>query len=193
MGPQGARIDSYKDQVFVAIRNNFDIRNNSWLYGIVEKVSECFSNFMRLFVSVRATFQYYIGLKQAIGYKQNAEAGHLKRFDQFMLEKYPEATTLTKEIVIEWCRKKTYEAQANQCMRASFIRQFGKYLDSIGVAAYIIPKGYYPVAKQYMPYIYTVEEMTKFFAETDKCKYCYECPHRHHIMPVIFRMIYMGG
>ena len=109
------------------------------------------------------------------------------------MEKYPNATALTKEIVLDWCSKKTYEAQANQCSRASIIRQFGKYLDSIGVKAYILPKGYYPIEKQYIPYIYTIDELTRFFAETDKCHYCYECPYRHLIMPVIFRMIYMCG
>ena len=135
----------------------------------------------------------YVELKQAIGYKFNTEAHHLKRFDKFILERYPEAVLLTKEIVLEWCRKKTYEAQENQCARASLIRQFGKYLDSIGVKAYILPKGYYPTAQQYTPYIYTTEELRKFFAQTDQCQYCSECPNRHLIMPVIFRMIYMCG
>lgn len=137
--------------------------------------------------------QNHTELKKAVGYKYNTESGHLKRFDKFTLEKHPEAAVLTKEIVLDWCSKKTYEAQANQCSRASIIRQFGKYLDSIGVKAYIIPKGYYPVEKQYVPHIYTVDELLKFFAETDKCRYCYECPYRHLIMPVIFRMIYMCG
>ena len=137
--------------------------------------------------------QSYITLKRSVGYKYDAEAGHLKRFDEFTLEKYSNATVLTKDIVLDWCSKKTYEAQANQCSRASMIRQFGKYLDSIGLKAYIIPKGYYPAEEQYMPYIYTVDELTRFFAETDKCQYCLECPYRHQIMPVIFRMIYMCG
>jgi integrase/recombinase XerD len=137
--------------------------------------------------------QNYVALKQAIGYKYDTEIDHFKRFDRFTLEKYPEATALTKEIVIDWCNKKTYETQANQCSRASVIRQFGKYLDSIGFTAYIIPKGYYPTEEQYVPYIYTIDELTRFFAETNKCRYCYECPHRHLIMPLIFRMIYMCG
>jgi len=143
--------------------------------------------------SLKEHIQNYIDLKQAVGLKYDTEAGDLKRFDKFIVAKYPGTATLTKEIVIDWCRKRTYEAQKNQCLRASIMRQFGKYLDSIGVTAYIIPKSYYPAAKQYMPYIYTVEELTKFFAETDKCKYCCEYPHRHYIMPVIFRMIYMCG
>ena len=137
--------------------------------------------------------QNYIELKQAVGYKYQTEAEHLRRFDKFTLAKYPNTTFLTKDTVLDWCSKKSYEAQANQCSRASIIRQFGQYLDSIGVKAYIIPKGYYPSEEKYMPYIYTLDELSKFFAETDKCQYSSECPYRHLIMPVIFRMIYMCG
>lgn len=135
----------------------------------------------------------HVELKQAVGYKYDTEAGHLKRFDRFTLKNYHMATALTKEIVLNWCNKKSYEAQANQCSRASIIRQFAKYLDSIGVEAYIIPKGYYPTEKQYIPHIYTNDELTRFFAETDKCYYSYEFPYRHLIMPVFFRMIYICG
>jgi len=135
----------------------------------------------------------HVELKRAVGCKYNTAASHLKRFDRFTLKKYPYATFLTKEIVLDWCTKKTYEAQANQCSRASIIRQFGNFLDSIGVEAYIIPKGYYPTGEQYIPYIYTDDELTRFFAEADKCRYCNECPCRHLIMPVFFRMLYMCG
>lgn len=140
-----------------------------------------------------AHLQNHVDLKKAVGYKYETNARHLKRFDQFTLEKYPHATDLTKEIVLNWCNKKTYEAQANQCSRASYMRQFAKYMDSVGSNAYIIPKGYFPKEQQYTPYIYTNDELTKFFTETEKCKYCYECPYRHLIMPVFFRMIYMCG
>lgn len=141
----------------------------------------------------RKHLQHFVELKKAIGYKYDTEIGHLKRFDRFTLEKYRTATALTKKIVLDWCSKKTYETRTNQCSRASIIRQFGKYLESIGTKAYIIPKGYYPKEEKYMPYIYTVDELARFFAETDKCQYCYECPHRHLIMPLLFRMIYTCG
>ena len=137
--------------------------------------------------------QNYVDLKRAVGYKYDTEVGHLKRFDRFTLERYPESAALTKDIIIDWCCKKTYETQATQCSRASIVREFGKYLDSIGVRTYILPRGYYPAPSQYMPYIYTITELAKFFAETDKCRYSCECPYRHLIMPVIFRMIYMCG
>ena len=64
--------------------------------------------------------QNYVKLKQAVGYKYDTEAEHLKCFDQFTLKRHPEATDLTKEIVLDWCSKRTYETQANQCARVHY-------------------------------------------------------------------------
>lgn len=135
----------------------------------------------------------FVELKQAVGYKYLAESAHLKRFDTFLYEKYPQIKALTKSIILDWCQRRSYEAQANQCTRASILRQFCIYLDSVGVMAYIMPNGYYPVEPQYIPHIYTPDELKRFFDQTDRCHFCVECPTRHLIMPVFFRMIYMCG
>lgn len=139
--------------------------------------------------------QNYVDLKRAIGCKFDTEASYLKRFDRFILEKYPGTTVLTKEIVLDWCSKQTYEVQATQYRRAALIRKFGIYLDSLGVKAYILPKAYYSTPKQYTPYIYTKAELAKFFAaiDQDKSRCSYAGPYRSQIMPVIFRMFYMCG
>ena len=49
------------------------------------------------------SIQNHVELKRAIGYKYDMEARHLKRFDTFTLVKYPHATNLTKNIVLDWC------------------------------------------------------------------------------------------
>ena len=135
----------------------------------------------------------HVKLKQSVGYKYITEAMNLKRFDEFTVKKYNSAITLTKEIVLDWCSKKPYEAQANQCSRASIIRQFSRYLDNIGVEAYIIPRNCFSKPRQYMPHIYTDEELRLFFSETDKCHYSSLFPYRHLIMPIFFRMVYSCG
>lgn len=137
--------------------------------------------------------QEFIELKQAVGYKYLTEAGHLKRFDTFTVENYHSVDALSKEIVLDWCSKKSYEKQGNLCSRVSVIRQFSMYLDNIGVHAYIIPKNYFKSGETYVPHIYSGDELKQFFQETDKCHYCYECPYRHLIMPILFRMIYTCG
>lgn len=135
----------------------------------------------------------HIQLKQAVGYKYETEAKHLVRFSTFTAEKYPEASILSKEIVLEWCSKRNYEAQANQCARSSILRQLAMYMERIGIGAYSIPKGYYSAAQQYVPHIYTKNELQRFFHQTDQCYLVSECPYRHFIMPVFFRMVYACG
>lgn len=137
--------------------------------------------------------QNFVEVKQALGYKYFTETSHLKRFDRFTVEKYNSASSLTKEIVMEWCTRKTYEKQENLCARASVIRQFAIYLDNLGMGAYVIPKNHFKSGGKYVPYIYTDTELQKFFLETDKCHYCSQSPYRHLIMPILFRMIYSCG
>lgn len=135
----------------------------------------------------------FIELKQAIGYKYFSEAGHLKRFDTFTLDKYPSSKVLTKQIVMDWCTKKSYEKQENLCSRASIMRQFAMYIDNLEDNAYIIPKNCFRSGERYIPHIYTDNELKEFFKETDKCTYCSKFPYRHIIMPILFRLIYSCG
>ena len=137
--------------------------------------------------------QDFISLKRALGYKYNTEPGVLKRFDTFLTKHYSSLSSLTKEAVTQWCAKTPYEATANQGSRTSVIRQFAKYLDSIGMDAFILPHNYYPYTKKYVPHIYTEEELCRFFAETDKCHYRPICPYRHLIMPIFFRLLLACG
>jgi len=137
--------------------------------------------------------QNFVQVKQALGYKYLTEAEGLKRFDRFTVEKFNSANTMTKEIVMAWCTKMPYEKQSNLCSRASLIRQFAIYLNNLGINAYIIPKNCFKSGEKYVPYIYSDTELQKFFLETDKCHYDSQCPYRHLIMPVLFRMVYSCG
>ena len=141
----------------------------------------------------KTEMQDFVELKQALGYKYLTEASHLWRFDRFIVEKHNSANSLTKEIVMDWCNKRPYEKQENLCARASAIRQFGIYLDNLGMDAYVIPKNYFKSGEKYVPYIYSDIELHRFFLETDKCHYCSQCPYRHLIMPILFRLIYSCG
>jgi integrase len=137
--------------------------------------------------------QDFIALKRAIGCKYLTEAGILKRFDVFLVQNYPFITELTREVVTGWCAKTLHETANNQCSRSSVIRQFAKYLCTLDKKAWILPNHYYPAGQKYVPHIYTPDELRRFFAETDKCRYCYERPHRHLIMPVFFRLLLSCG
>ena len=135
----------------------------------------------------------FILLKRSVGNKYESEVGVLKRFDQYLTQNYPAITGLPKESVTGWCAKQPHEKPANQCSRASVIRQFAKYLDSTGQTAYILPENSYPSGSQYVPHIYTHNDLVRFFAETDTCHFCSACPCRHLVMPVFFRLLFECG
>lgn len=135
----------------------------------------------------------FILLKRSVGNKYEAEVGILKRFDRYLAHNHPAITRLSKESVIGWCTKQPHEKPANQCSRASVIRQFAKYLDSTGRTAYILPENVYPSGSQYVPHIYTHNELARFFVQTDLCHFCSQCPWRHLVMPVFFRLLFECG
>jgi integrase len=135
----------------------------------------------------------FISLKRSIGYKYDVEIGILKRFDIYLLEKYPKDNILSKEAIKGWCSKTIHETATNHCSRASVIRQFSKYLDTIGIQAWLLPNNYYPSGKQYVPYIYKPCELKRLFEETDKCHFCSEVPYRHLVMPEFFRLLFSCG
>ena len=111
----------------------------------------------------RKEMENFISLKRSVGYKYNTEPGILKRFDSYLAAKYPDVAALSREAVTGWCARTMHESAANHCSRASVVRQFSKYLDSIGISAWILPKNYYPAGQQYVPHIYTPEELRRFF------------------------------
>jgi integrase len=135
----------------------------------------------------------FIRLKRSVGNKYEAEVGVLKRFDRYLTRYSPAITGLPKESVTNWCTKQPHEKPANRSSRASVIRQFAKYLDSIGQTAYVLPENSYPSGCQYVPHIYTHNELVRFFAQTDKCHFCSQCPSRHLVMPIFFRLLFECG
>ena len=82
-----------------------------------------------------------IELKRALGFSYESEAGSLRRIDTFLCENHLSEKCITKELCELWCRKRTYETVTNQASRISIMRVFCRYLNDIGIPAYVPPKG----------------------------------------------------
>lgn len=81
-----------------------------------------------------------IALKRALGFSYESEAGSLRRIDTFLCENNLSEKRISKELCDLWCRKRTYETVTNQASRISVMRVFCKYLNDIGIPAYIPPR-----------------------------------------------------
>lgn len=74
------------------------------------------------------------------------------------------------------------------------MRVFCRYLNDIGIPAYIPPKGITKKRTRYDAHIYTDEELQNFFDAVDKGRSVPDsCPYRSDVMPVFFRILYTSG
>ena len=135
-----------------------------------------------------------IELKRVLGFSYEAEAGSLRRIDTFLCRNTLSEKYITKELCDLWCKKRTYETVTNQASRISTMRVFCRYLNDIGIPAYIPPKGITKKRIRYDAHIYTDEELQSFFDAVDKSKSVPDsCPYRSDVMPVFFRILYTSG
>ena len=147
---------------------------------------------------VSGNFKPYIeGLidqKKSIGYPYDTSAQKLKAFGVFCLDNYPYETVLTKKIAMHWAEKRQSENVNGLMRRITPIRQLAKYMNRIGIEAYIIPPGIPGKQTRYVPHIFTDQELQAFFAEIDRCMVSpYSPPARHLVIPVFFRVLYCCG
>ena len=146
---------------------------------------------------VPGNFKPYIeGLieqKKSIGYPYDTSAQELKAFGVFCLDNYPDETVLTKEIAMHWAEKRQSENVNGLMRRITPIRQLAKYMNRLGIDAYIIPPGIPGKQTRYVPHIFTDQELQAFFAEIDQCAVSPYSPVRHLVIPVFFRVLYCCG
>ena len=53
--------------------------------------------------------------------------------------------------------------------------------------------GSFQIHPKYIPYIFSEDELVRFFRQVDCCHFSSEVPNRHLIMPVLFRILYCCG
>jgi len=79
----------------------------------------------------------FIHYKEALGYSRSSYSKFLVHFDRFCLSAFPEETSLTKELLMQWARLGSNENTNGLKRRMVALREFGKYLNAIGIEAYV--------------------------------------------------------
>ncbi|NQV15484.1 tyrosine-type recombinase/integrase [bacterium] len=147
--------------------------------------------------SISGNFKRYIeGLieqKNAMGYPYKTSGQILKAFSIFCIDHYPDEITLTQKMAMQWAEQRPHEHINRLLRRITPVRQLAKYMNQIDVAAYIIPAGIPGKLVQYIPHIFTDQELHAFFAAIDQCAFSSHSPARHLVIPVFFRLLYCCG
>lgn len=158
-----------------------------------KEVSEMNKDYVR--VSVVA--EYIDGLlqeKRALGFSYVFEEYILNVFDNYCQEHGLDDPCFTRDFLIEWLAAWNDESSSYHSQRISFVRQLARYMNSLGVPAYIPVE---TVKKDIVvPYILSRDELCRFFKildeETPKTTQSYAWRLRNEYR-VIFRLLYCCG
>ena len=133
--------------------------------------------------------------KRAMGYKYVAGEDELLRLDKYFSENGINTPNLTKDMVDKWCEKTPTEAGYGQAHRIGALTQLSKYLNSIGITAYV-PIRFTIRPDRTLPHILKAEELDEFFNVVDNYKPALNMqpfPRMTNEYKVLFRMLYSCG
>ncbi|MDO8685399.1 MAG: tyrosine-type recombinase/integrase [Clostridiales bacterium] len=133
----------------------------------------------------------YVDFKRSIGYKfQHTYVLH--SLDLFLYEQVYEPLGLTEEILSKWSEHRPNESDVTWYKRIDDLRNLSIYLNGIGYPSFIprLPRRYTTTFK---PYIFTEEELRRFFEACDSMEYNVSYHSLYHVCPALFRLLYGCG
>jgi integrase/recombinase XerD len=134
----------------------------------------------------------FIKYKRSLGYGYTTERGNFQRFSEYTSNYRIKNKSLSKELVLGWTARRKNESVKTWEHRASNLRQFALYLQSQGYEAFIPPKSHKVRRDDYIPYIFSHEQIEHLFQVIDSMP-PHSMSNKHESYPLLFRLIYCCG
>lgn len=143
--------------------------------------------------SLAPHIEKYIQFKCSIGYSEKSYRVRMRQFDRFCARRFPDSDSVSEEMVLEWSRLWDGESENNRIQRMAALKGLIDYLGASGIRAHSIPQGWIGKLKPSMPYLYSAEELERFFQGADTLPASRQSKLREIIAPVVFRMHFCCG
>ena len=134
----------------------------------------------------------YIEHKRNLGFKMENTDFILGSFDKLATERNEKPIGISKELCDIWCQPRPMESSRTKHHRMSTLKGFSLFLNMLGYDSYIpkLPK----FQSNFVPHIYTKDEMDKIFDASNKIKTNYgNFSQTNCALPTIIRMLYGTG
>jgi site-specific recombinase XerD len=109
------------------------------------------------------------------------------------LERFPEHTVLDEDIAMAWAECGEKEHPNTQIRRISPVRGLAEFMLRRGKNAFVIPRGIPAHEVDYVPYIYTKEEMAALFNAADMFVEGRKNEVKSFMLPCVIRLLYATG
>jgi integrase len=136
----------------------------------------------------------YINMRKNLGFTSQNPEYSLFSFDAFAKQKGLASVTITKDLAEEWCSRRPDEATDTWSHRNCFLRQLSVYLFNLGYETYIPPKVFARRNNNFIPYIFSDEELEALYKACDSLVlYDKHAKSGMMVLPVLIRMLAATG
>lgn len=143
---------------------------------------------------VAPLMEQFVQEKRACGYRYTDRARLLHHFDAFLCEQGLAVCELPRSLSWQWLAKRPHENAGTQRCRISVVRDFAMYMCRIGYRADVPDRALGPKSSgAFCPHILSHAEITQLLDAVDRLTPDAQTPHRHLIMPEVFRLLYGCG
>lgn len=139
-----------------------------------------------------SSMEAFIKFKHSLGRKYATSTFYLHEFDVYCAEQESKGVSLEASVK-GWIALRENESPNTQRVRVVPIREFGRYLQSSGVSAFVIPNKVCRQQIRPMPHFFTDDEIIRFFNVCDTLAPRKENRVRHLVLPMYFRLLYCCG
>lgn len=148
---------------------------------------------MSFLANLENDFRMMLDVRSALGYATATDKSALPPFIDYCGTNYPNAESITKEMVDGWLACYPYKCARTQAVFISLLRHYTKFIRSLGKDAFIPDEEYTVRYERYRPYIFNEEELSCLFQAIDTIPPNRIVRDRAIIIPVLFRMMYCCG
>lgn len=135
----------------------------------------------------------YIDFRKKLYYIRNTYI-YLTMLDKYIISNPPKNNELSKEYIEKWLIKRENESNNTLYQRAILIKDFAIYLNRHGIKAHIINMRNYKYIQEFIPHIYTEEEVYEIFVSLNKTiKNSKLKPYKKETYDLLFTIIYCCG
>jgi len=134
----------------------------------------------------------FIEFKNALGIEYKTSRYYLKQLDIYNYN-HKNLSNLDCETVEEWALLHAEKSISGDRSWISPIREFGRYLQSVGYDAYVLDNRF--TIQRYRPEVYlmTESEIHSFFKECDHFVLRHKALGRPYVLPALYRFLYCCG
>ena len=135
----------------------------------------------------------YIAFKRSLGYKYTHAEFRFRVFDRFAVREGCKQVGFTKELFEKWMEPTANELESNRYRRVNELINFSRFLNDLGIASYC-PRNIPHIKSGFTPYIFTHDEITRFFTACDENLNWGRYPTEFvYTTPALFRLLYGTG